>query len=103
MTKYKLVSMHVTTPVTNESTIHFIDGANTSAEYSYDGNGNQTKDLNKNITSITYNILNLPQVITFNDGKTITYGYDSMGNKLSVAYKSGITTSKTIRATTELL
>lgn len=32
--------------------------------------GDLTKDLNKNITSITYNALNLPNVITFADGNT---------------------------------
>jgi len=33
--------------------------------YNYDGNGNLTQDNNKLITSITYNYLNLPQLIHF--------------------------------------
>jgi len=37
----------------------------------------------------------LPQVVTFSDGNTVTYGYDAAGSKLSVAYKSGSTTVKT--------
>ncbi|HCC17681.1 MAG TPA: hypothetical protein DEP83_03820 [Porphyromonadaceae bacterium] len=63
--------------------------------HAYDLNGNATKDLNKNITSITYYALNLPSVITFTDGNTITYGYDATGSKLSVAYTAGGTTTKT--------
>ncbi|SEA38187.1 YD repeat-containing protein [Arachidicoccus rhizosphaerae] len=36
----------------------------TTAAYTYDGNGNMITDRNKKITQITYNILNLPGVIT---------------------------------------
>jgi RHS repeat-associated protein len=81
--------------ITYANAFHFVDRANVANEYTYDANGNATKDLNKNITSITYNALNLPSVITFADGNTITYGYDAAGSKLSVAYKSGSTTTKT--------
>ena len=66
-----------------------------SNEYVYDANGNLIKDLNKNITSITYNYLNLPNIITFADGNTITYDYDANGSKLSVAYKIGDNIAKT--------
>lgn len=31
-----------------------------SAAYTYDANGNMTRDLNKGISNITYNLLNLP-------------------------------------------
>src|SRR5690554_412943 len=85
----------VTTSITNESTLHFVDGANVDNEYVYDANGNLIKDLNKNITLITYNYLNLPNVITFADGNTITYDYDANGSKLSVAYKIGDNIAKT--------
>src|SRR5690606_9830937 len=53
-----------------------------SNDYTYDGNGNMLSDLNKNITSITYNFLNLPELITFGNGNTITYIYNSMGVKV---------------------
>src|SRR5260221_12699032 len=53
----------------------------TSTDYSYDVNGNLTVDNNKKISSITYNHLNLPSVITTPKG-TITYTYDAAGNKL---------------------
>ncbi len=41
---------------------NFINGANTSNEYTYDQNGNLTKDLNKNISNIQYNSLNLDKI-----------------------------------------
>jgi RHS Repeat. len=80
----------VTTLITYANAFHFVDGANVDDEYLYDKNGNVTKDLNKNITSITYNTLNLPQMVTFSDGNTVTYGYDAAGSKLGVADKSGV-------------
>ena len=86
----------VTTPITYQGAFHFVDGANVPEEYTYDTNGNITKDLNRNITSITYNELNLPKVITMSGNKSVTYGYDAAGRKLSAVYKSGttITTSR---------
>jgi len=61
----------------------FIDGTNTGDDYDYDVNGNLTKDLNKNITNITYNHLNLPVEIAVSGKGVITYQYDANGNKLS--------------------
>ena len=61
---------------------HFVDGSNESVEYEYDENGNMTKDLNRKISSIQYNLLNLPSMITTNDGKTYTFTYDATGKKL---------------------
>lgn len=62
--------------------------------YSYDQNGNTTKDLDRNISSIQYNLLNLPYRITYTDGSTATYTYNSLGEKLQVAYAtSGLTVS----------
>ncbi|WP_447642600.1 MULTISPECIES: DUF6443 domain-containing protein [Chitinophagaceae] len=59
----------------------FQDGANTDDDYAYDGNGNLIKDQNKGITSITYNYLNLPQVVAVAGKGTITYTYDATGNR----------------------
>jgi hypothetical protein len=47
-------------------------------DYTYDANGNLKTDANKNITNITYNHLNLPKVITFANGNTITWLYDAV-------------------------
>ena len=65
---------------------HFIDYVQQADEYEYDKNGNMTKDLNKRISSIQYNLLNLPQNITFSTGSTIAYTYDAAGRKLNVTY-----------------
>ncbi len=56
------VSDTVITPITYTGAFHFVDRTNVANEYTYDANGNLTKDLNRNITSITYNALNLPSV-----------------------------------------
>ena len=45
-----------------------------------------TKDLNKEISKIEYNLLNLPTKLSFEDGSIISYSYDANGNKLSANY-----------------
>lgn len=66
--------------------MHFVDGANADIEYEYDKNGCMTKDLNKNISKIEYNLLNLPTKLTFSDGSIINYSYDANGTKLGADY-----------------
>ncbi|MBI9036452.1 MAG: RHS repeat-associated core domain-containing protein, partial [Bacteroidales bacterium] len=65
------------------------------AEYFYDENGNMTRDNNKGITNIEYNLLNLPQKIDFTDGNRIEYKYDAAGNKLQKIFTVGATTTTT--------
>ena len=60
----------------------FKDAVKQADEYIYDANGNLTKDLNRNITDIQYNFLNLPSKVTFTDGSTIEYTYAADGTKL---------------------
>ena len=67
---------------------NFVNGASQSGEYTYDQNGNLTKDLNKNISSISYNLLNLPTNITYSSGKSAAYIYDATGRKLRTSYKA---------------
>ena len=43
-------------------------------------------DKNKGISSISYDINNLPQKILYNDGRKASYVYDAEGNKHSVLY-----------------
>ncbi len=62
---------------------------------SYDNNGNLTNDLNKGISNISYNVLSLPQVVTFSNGNTITYLYTADGRKLRTVHKIGIVTTTT--------
>jgi RHS repeat-associated protein len=67
-------------------------GAN---DYDYDDNGNLKLDNNKNIQSIVYNYLNLPQKITTAKG-TVEYVYDATGNKIKKIVTEGSTTKTTL-------
>lgn len=64
---------------------------NTAVDYSYDENGNLSTDKNKDIASITYNYLNLPQLVTLNNNKgSIEYIYDAGGSKQKkIVHESG--------------
>ena len=73
----------------------FKDGVKQANEYTYDSNGNLTKDLNKGISNISYNCLNLPSAVTFSDGSTIVYTYAADGAKLKTVHKIGGTTTTT--------
>ena len=62
----------------------------TAVDYSYDANGNLSGDKNKDITSITYNYLNLPQTITISGKGSIDYVYDAAGTKLKkIVHETG--------------
>ncbi|MCD8413257.1 DUF6443 domain-containing protein [Tenacibaculum finnmarkense] len=54
---------------------------NRNDDYKYDVNGNMISDANKGITNITYNHLNLPKRVTFNNSNQIEYSYDATGVK----------------------
>ncbi|MEW7279223.1 DUF6443 domain-containing protein [Aquimarina sp. 2201CG1-2-11] len=85
--------LKVTDNTTN--TFGFKDGNKNGDDFVYDENGNLTIDRNKRITSILYNHLNLPTIVTVsgaNNG-TINYVYDATGAKLKkVATESGNST-----------
>ncbi|MGH2644800.1 MAG: DUF6443 domain-containing protein, partial [Chitinophagaceae bacterium] len=57
-------------------------GTKTGTDYTYDGNGNLTSDANKQISAITYNYLDKPELITITGKGTIQYVYDAGGDKL---------------------
>lgn len=65
-------------PVANNSA----NAATNAADYSYNGNGNLITDANKDISSISYNHLNLPQQILMKGKGIIEYTYDAAGIKL---------------------
>lgn len=70
----------------------FKNGSNTAIEYTYDANGNLTKDSNKGIAKIQYNFLALPSLITLGGtNNSISYLYGANGKKLKVTYRSGVT------------
>ena len=61
---------------------HYRDGSNRETEREYDENGNLVKDSDAKISSIQYNLLNLPRMIKFSDGGKHVYTYDASGRKL---------------------
>ena len=61
----------------------FKDGNTTPDDYTYDSLGNLITDKNKSIINITYNHLNLPTLITFDNGDKINYFYDANGKKVA--------------------
>ncbi|WP_164714155.1 DUF6443 domain-containing protein [Chitinophaga rhizosphaerae] len=73
---------------------------NTAAtfDYAYDKNGNLTKDENKKISAIHYNLLNLPKTISITGKGTISYIYDATGRKLAkTVLDQTVTPNKTTR------
>ncbi|MDY8138214.1 DUF6443 domain-containing protein [Aquimarina sp. 2201CG5-10] len=76
----------------------FRDGNTSGDDYTYDINGNMTTDLNKGITNITYNYLNLPETVTVNNTThtvNITYIYDATGVKLKKIATEGSSVTTT--------
>ena len=56
-------------------------------EFFYDNNGNLVQDKNRSIDNIDYNILNLPNNISFKEkGLNIGFSYDAVGRKLKARY-----------------
>lgn len=70
----------------------FKDKSNADIQYFYDKNGNLTKDLNKGIATIQYNLLNLPQEISFINGDRSVYKYNATGAKYQVVHYTHIDT-----------
>lgn len=100
----KLLYVQDLTSIAADKAKGFTDGnAGTTTDYSYDVNGNMTRDLNKGIGAtisdgtnlITYNYLNLPETIT-KSGNSVRYIYDAAGRKLSQ-----VTTFGTIQKQTD--
>ena len=69
---------------------HYRDGSNREVEREYDGNGNLVKDSDAKISSIQYNLLNLPRMIKFSDGGKHVYTYDASGRKLRAEYHTPV-------------
>ena len=57
--------------------------------------GNLTKDSNKGIANISWNSLNLPNVVSFTDGSTVTYTYAADGTKLRTVHNINGTATQT--------
>ncbi len=68
------------------------DPSAASGQCTYDQNGNMTSNRLKGISSISYNLLNLPEQVTFTDGSTASYSYDMTGAKRRVVYSTASST-----------
>ena len=77
-----------------DGSFDFKDGASESTEYFYNANGALTKDLNKGISKIEYDVLDNLSSITFNNGFKTKYVYDAGGNKLRTIHEA-LTTNTT--------
>ena len=75
-------SNQVTKIIDNANLDQGFRASNLNNQYTYDANGNMISDKNKGITSITYNELNLPELITFGENGTVAFVYASTGAKL---------------------
>ena len=82
-------------PATLLGDFHFT-GTKGSYDYTYDGNGNLNLDNNKGIDKITYNYLNLPQLVHMNTKGNITYVYDAAGTKLQKIIADSPANKKTL-------
>lgn len=60
--------------------------------YSYDLNGNQINDPYRGVSSITYNFLDLPEIIDLGGGKKVVMVYDALGNMLNKKVYNNATT-----------
>ena len=74
------------TDLTYGGAMDFKDGADKTVEYQWDANGNMTRDRNKGISAIDYNVLNLPERIVYDDGHVVRYTFAADGRKLRVKY-----------------
>ncbi|WPU97694.1 RHS repeat-associated core domain-containing protein [Mucilaginibacter sp. cycad4] len=90
---YRLNRIDDASPYTG--TAGFTELVKQASEYIYDGNGNELRDQNSGLSSISYNILNLPQTIVKDDGSTVVYIYSATGNKLRKLFTAGGTTTTT--------
>ena len=57
-----------------------------------------TRDLNRKISKIGYNSLNLPETITYTDGHKVMNTYDCLGRKVSVIYQVSVPSVTTLQA-----
>ncbi|CAL2090866.1 DUF6443 domain-containing protein [Tenacibaculum sp. 190524A02b] len=80
---------------TGDKTEGFIDGNTSGDDYAYDDNGNLTKDLNKGISLIEYNHLDLVKKVHLTNGKSILFTYDASGRKLAKTFVNDGTTNTT--------
>jgi len=87
----QLLKVEDTAPnITIAESADFKNYSNEAAEYIYNANGAMTKDLNKGISDIQYNLLNLPRLMDIKSPVAEArneYTYSTDGKKLKVVQK----------------
>lgn len=73
-------------PVLYNGATDFNDQSDNLTEYTYDANGSMTSDLNRGITSMTYDLLGHVKSIIFSNGGMTSYEYSASGIKLAVSH-----------------
>ena len=91
----KATSIKDTGAAAYSSDFRFSNGTNNTYSYSYDAAGRITADASKGISSITWNVLGLPQTVTFSSGAVINYSYAADGTKLRESRTASSTTTTT--------
>ena len=91
----KVTSIKDTCSAAYSSDFRFSNGTNTSYAFTYDASGRMTSDASKGISSITWNVLGLPQTVTFSSGAVINYSYAADGTKFREARTASSTTTTT--------
>ena len=76
-----------------DATEGFADKVSQPEEYLYDKAGNSLQDLNNDVVQISYNILNLPELVSLKDGRKVKYSYTSTGAKIRKQYIDGSSTT----------
>ena len=83
----RLVSVQNTmSMVPDYQTMHYRDNANATTEFGYDNNGNLIYDKDRGISTIRYNVLNLPDRIQYSNGNQTYHEYDALGNRVRTTY-----------------
>jgi hypothetical protein len=62
----------------------FKNRSTSSDEYDYDQNGNMIKDLNKDVVTMSWNSLNLPDTIQLKGGHMESFIYDATGQNWGI-------------------
>ena len=76
--------------LTYSGAFDFVDREDMAQEYAYNGNGSMTKDLNKDITNIEYDLLGNPRKVTMTNNRSIEYVYAADGRKLRTVHSAPV-------------
>ncbi|WP_114751143.1 RHS repeat domain-containing protein [Pleomorphovibrio marinus] len=87
---YNYTGNHLFSVTDNAPSAHkadgFLDGNPSGDDYAYNANGFLTMDLNKGITGVSYNLLDLPEEVNLSDDRELRYFYGPSGNLLIAQY-----------------